>query len=97
MFSACLSIGRGRYPWPLVSGHFWGGGGGRGAPWPLVPGPFQQRGEEWVGTPGRTEVPPQSGQGVPPPPRHESECCYAAGGKPLAVTQEDFLVRNCFS
>ena len=27
-----------------------------------------------------------------PRPRQESECCYAAGGKSLAITQEDFLV-----
>ena len=25
-------------------------------------------------------------------PRQESDCCYAAGGKPLTVMQEDFLV-----
>ena len=33
------------------------------------------------------------GHGYPsPPPGQESECCYAAGSKPLAVTQKDFLV-----
>ena len=43
--------------------------------------------------------PPQHGTGYPPtwpPPRQSSiaSTCYAAGGVPLAFTQEDFLVLN---
>ena len=32
-----------------------------------------------------------------PLPRQQSECCYGAGSKPLAVMQEDFLVSQVLS
>ena len=56
-----------------------------------------------MGTPARTGVP--SGRTKAPssvrttgtlPPRQESECCYAAGGKPLAVTQGTFFSEIAF-
>ena len=67
------------------------GGGGppsqdRGYPSARMPWP----GQEVLPKPGQV-VPPSLGQGSPWPGR-QSECCYAVGGKPLAVTQEDFLV-----
>ena len=34
---------------------------------------------------------------TPPHQRQKSEGCYATGGMPLAVTQEDFLVIQTFS
>ena len=39
---------------------------------------------------------PQTWDRVPPPPRQISiaSTCYVAGGRPLAFTQEDFLVKN---
>ena len=56
----------------------------------------------WDGVPPQTwdGVPPGHGMGYPPrpemgyPPRQISiaSTCYAAGGMPLAFTQEDFLV-----
>ena len=46
--------------------------------------------------PGLDRVPPtQDWMGYPPPPIRQSRIertCYAAGGMPLAFTQEDFLV-----
>ena len=54
------------------------------------------------GTPGqgypcskdKTGVPPARTVVPPSPPR--ASTCYVAGGMPLAVTQEDFLVLNSF-
>ena len=43
---------------------------------------------------GRTPSPTGKNGGVPP--RHEKKGCYAAGGTPLEVTLEDFLVYSCF-
>ena len=43
--------------------------------------------------------PPPGLDGVHPPPIRQSSIastCYAAGGMPLAFTQEDFLVSSCF-
>ena len=61
---------------------------------PLASGPRSSLG----GTPARIGVPfPLArikDRYHPPPPSQESECCYTAGGKPLAVTQEDFLVND---
>ena len=50
--------------------------------------------QTWDGVP-----PPGHGTGYPPSPRQISiaSTCYAAGGMPLAFTQEDFLVLNIFS
>ena len=50
---------------------------------------------------GIPRVPPstRTGWGTPPPPIRQSSIastCYAAGGMPLAFTQEDFLVTNFF-
>ena len=60
--------------------------------------------QTWDGVPPRPEmgyppqtwdwVPPRPGTRYPPQPRQISiaSTCYAAGGMPLAFTQEDFLV-----
>ena len=52
----------------------------------------------WMG--GYLGYPPQPGlDGVPSPPHRQSSIastCYAAGGMPLAFTQEDFLVIHTF-
>ena len=53
---------------------------------------------------GGTYLPRSGGGGTylgryPPPPSHRYSiacACYAAGGMPLAFTQEDFFVGNCF-
>ena len=37
---------------------------------------------------------PKVPQHTTPSPARRERACYAAGGKPLAVTQEDFLVQN---
>ena len=58
----------------------------------------------WNGVPPRPEMgyPPEPGMGYPPrpgmgyPPSIASTC-YAAGGMPLAFTQEDFLVFFCIN
>ena len=68
----------------------------QGVPQSLVPGPFPASGSmSFVGggwNPSQNGVAPQRGQGVPPFPCQEGEWCYAVGGTPLSVTQEDFLV-----
>ena len=53
--------------------------------------PIQDQGG---GTPSRTRwgTPIRTGWGTPPPVRRQISTCYAAGGMPLAFTQEDFLV-----
>ena len=54
-----------------------------------TPSPIQ----DWMGYPPTPH--PDLGQGVaqvPPPPISKTSTCYAAGGVPLAFTQEDFLV-----
>ena len=62
---------------------------GRGEPLPPseqevpLPLPHQHR--------GGICPPPPPGQDRDVPLGQENECCYAAGGKPLAVTQEVFL------
>ena len=72
--------------------------GGGGTPFPGLDGWVPHLGR---GTP--TRVPPQQGltptrgnptpPGVPPPYRSSIACtCFAAGGVPLAFTQEDLLV-----
>ena len=84
---------------------------GRGTPVPdrgyprtgVLPGqdrtqvpPGQDR--TWV-PPGQdsTGVPPQGQDwGTPPPPNSRASTCYTAGGMPLVVTQDDFLVLSCF-
>ena len=55
--------------------------------------------------PAETRVPPGWNWGIPvaetgiPPPsapqNRRASTCYATGGTPLAVTQEDFLVFRC--
>ena len=48
-------------------------------------------GHPFPGLDGGRGYPP--GKGVPPPHQTSTACtCYAAGGVPLAFTQEDFLV-----
>ena len=49
----------------------------------------------WLGL-GTPPPPPSQDWRVPPPLRQNSRAstCYAAGGMPLAVTQEDYLVRS---
>ena len=39
---------------------------------------------------------PNLGRGIPPPTWDIASTCYAAGGMPLAFTQEDFLVAYIF-
>ena len=57
-------------------------------------------GYPWLGPgypPATTGISHQLGLGYsPPPPRQNSRACtcYAVGGMPLAVTQEDFLVNK---
>ena len=50
--------------------------------------------QTWDGVPPQTwdGVPPRTWDGVPPPTWDIASTCYAAGGMPLAFTQEDFLV-----
>ena len=67
----------GGVPRPGLDG---GGGGFPGYPRPSLDG------GGYLGYP-----PTMSGWGYPPPPTIASTC-YAAGGMPLAFTQEDFLV-----
>ena len=99
-------IGGGGYPIPGLDGE--GGypiqliGGGRiphhsgpgGYPIPGLDG-LLDGGYPWVPPPSRT------GWNTPPPPimRQNSigSTCYAAGGMPLAFTQDDFLVVNHFT
>ena len=56
--------------------------------------------QDWMGYPHPSldEVSPpiQEGMGYLPPPSpiNKASTCYAAGGVPLAFTQEDFLVEN---
>ena len=73
---------RGVYPSPVTGPT--GGGGGYSSPvWSLV--------LPWVyPCPGY----PLPGYGYfpSPPPNRRASVCYATGGTPLAVTQEDFLV-----
>ena len=63
--------------------------------------PPPQLGLDDGGTPPHQDlarVPP--GMGYPPPPTRQSSIastCYAAGGMPLAFTQEDFLVCYLFA
>ena len=59
--------------------------------WMGYPTPCQ----EWMGSPqpGLDGVPPgQNWMGYPPIRQSIASTCYAAGGMPLAFTQEDFLV-----
>ena len=74
---------------------------GREYPCPGVP-PWP--GQDWGISPGQDWVPPRLGWGTapartrfPPPPRQNCRAttCYAAGGMPLAFTQEDCLVVVC--
>ena len=65
----------------------------QGTPWPLV----LSRGYPLV----LSQVLPGRGGGYPSPartggggPGQESKCCYDAGGTPLVVTREDFLVMD---
>ena len=85
-----------RYGWGVPCPRSVGGGylipglgGGYPIPGPGVPHP---RSGWW----GGTQVPPhhQDWMGYPPPIRKDSiaSTCYAADSKPLAFTQEDFLV-----
>ena len=55
-------------------------GPGQGAPPPLPPGPGPAQG-----------VPPPPPP--PPPGDRRASTCYAVGGRPVAVMQEDFLVK----
>ena len=82
---------------------WWGEGGtpARSEWW----GEFTPARSEWSGGGNPSQVwmvgggtwgTPQPGlDGVPPPPSIASTC-YAAGGMPLASTQEDFLVYCCY-
>ena len=54
----------------------------------LVPGPFLE-GEGVEGTPVRSKV-----KVSPPTGQHMTRTGYAAGGTPLALTQQDFLLYN---
>ena len=72
-------------------------------PWdgvPPQPGMGYPPIKTWLGYPPPWDgVPPPTWDGVPPlPPRQSSiaSTCYAAGGMPLAFTQEDFLVPPWF-
>ena len=92
----------GGYPgYPLARSGWWGGGrkgdpldgrGYQGTLWPGLDGggvPKVPTGQVWCG--GGY---PGTGWGTLPPIRQSSiaSTCYAAGGMPLAFTQEDFLV-----
>ena len=87
----------GGYP---ISGLGRGGpGGGGGTPSQVQVGGYPIPGPGRGGTPSQVQVGgypiPGPGRGVPvvPPPGIASTCYgYAAGGMPLAFTQEDFLV-----
>ena len=88
MFSVCLFVSlQGDTPSPVTGP----------VPSP-VPGPagggYPSQDRTGVYSHRQDEGTPQTGQGVIP--RQESKWCYAAGGMPLAVTQEDFLVPKCF-
>ena len=62
-----------------------------------TPRPGQDGAPPWPGLDGvpprpGTGYPPRPGMGYPPPNWDIASTCYAAGGMPLAFTQEDFLV-----
>ena len=89
IFSVCSHLQGGGYPVPGL----WV----RGYPIPgLGRGYPPARSGRWGG--GVPWVPPttRTGWGTHPPSRQSSiaSTCYAAGGMPLAFTQEDFLVLN---
>ena len=91
MFSTGVSV-------QLVAGgdtlsQVWGRGGTPSQVWVGGGTPSQV----WGGTPSWGGTPCLGGTPSPPPPIAKSSIvstCYAAGGVPLAFTQEDFLVFN---
>ena len=81
--------------WGGTPSQVWMVGGYLGYPQPGLDGGTQGTPMTGLGTPhhdwmGYPPFPPWVG-GVPPP--HIASTCYAAGGMPLAFTQEDFLVK----
>ena len=102
-FHRCLSVRiSGEYPIQRMAG------GGVFTPSQVQTGVPHPRSRQGGGTPTHTSrtrwgIPPlQDWVGYPHPPPQSgdssiSSTCYAAGGMPLAFTQEDFLVANLFS
>ena len=58
--------------------------------------PSPQLGLEYPPAMAGVPPPPPSRDGIPPRQNSRASTCHAAGGMPLAVTQEDFLVCKNF-
>ena len=94
IFTPCVRSTKGGYVFTFVASTTQPEQVGTPTPHSTSPAPWPGQGYPHLtlARTGGTPLPlPQPWQGDP---RQESECCYAAGDKPLAVTQEDFLATS---